>query len=105
MQSNDKVEIEISTKSAKLAVTGESAKVVTSDFRDIAKPFVHAFGMAGDWMEYQRTKLYNQRSAEKALILAKELIEEQGKTVEPTNPKILAPWLEGVSLEDRKMKQ
>ncbi len=51
-------------------------------------------------MEYQRTKLYNQRSAEKALILAKELIEEQGKTVEPTNPKILAPWLEGVSLED-----
>lgn len=93
-----KIEVETSATGGKIAVTGDGTDRLINAAADIISPASQGLGAVGDAI--QQFRVHRKVAAALALERMKQIKEEQGEPVTPISPKILAPWLEGVSSED-----
>lgn len=89
-----KIEVSVSKDAASLNLEGVPADQLQRILSDLLSPFTNSIGYIGDKVNQARFV-----SAIKATAKAKKLLDEEGITYGDLPPKILLPWLEGVSLE------
>lgn len=98
MGKDEKVKMKASAEGVELELSGEGSQRLTASFVDALSPFTEILGALGD--EVRRLRIHREMTAMETLKKAKQIRDERGIDSGPVSPKLLAPWLEGASLED-----
>ncbi len=98
MDKDEKVKMKASAEGVELELSGEGSQKLTASFVDALSPFTEILGALGD--EVRRFRIHRELTAMETLKKAKQIRDERGIEAGPVSPKLLAPWLEGASLED-----
>jgi hypothetical protein len=97
-QEHDRFRVKAGTDAVEVEASGNAASRLANSLADALSPFTGLLGAAGDELHYFR--IARREKALSTVMRAKRLRETYGIPERPVSPKILAPWLEGASLED-----
>lgn len=98
MANDDKMRVKASAEGVEVEVAGGATERIGSSIADALSPFTEVLGALGD--EVRRFRIHREEKALATLIKAKDIREKRGIEARTVSPKLLAPWLEGASLED-----
>lgn len=93
-ESEDKFEIALGADGGSISAQGEIVSGIAASIVDALSPFTNALGLLGD-----RIHLARRVNVLKAAKRAKSQLAAEGIFEGNVPPKILLPWMEGVSLE------
>lgn len=92
--SEDKLSVKVSKSGVEVTAAGEASKSLSKSLVEILSPFTNSLGFIGD-----RLAMARRASVIRAAKKATERLADEGITKGCIPPKLLLPWLEGVSLE------
>ncbi|MDJ0823832.1 MAG: hypothetical protein QNJ09_18755 [Paracoccaceae bacterium] len=98
MSNDENLKFKASPEGVELEVSGDAGRKLGTSLADAISPFTESLGAVGD--EVRRFHIHREEQAKKTLIRAQEIRAEREIENQSVSPKLLAPWLEGASLED-----